>query len=260
MSLTTENKNTEDLPELTEFELQMYARQLQLPEFGIAEQRKLKAATVMLSRVGGLGGSVAIMLARAGVGKLVVAHGGVIEPENLNRMFLAYREHLGRPRSDVFRETLLRINPDLKVVAVNENVTEQNVVSLTTQADIIVDSAPEFAERYLMNREAVRQHKPIVMAAMSGLEGYLTTILPGKTPCLSCLYPEPPDYWDVLGFPVMATSATFVASIAAMEVIKLITGYGETLAGQLLYCDLSTNVFQRMQVVRRADCAVCGGA
>ncbi len=259
MNLRAKSKSTENLPELTEFERQMYARQLQLPEFGISEQRKLKAATVMLSRVGGLGGTVAILLARSGVGKLVVAHGGIIEPENLNRMFLAYREHLGRPRSEVFRETLLRINPDMKVVAVNENVTEQNVVSLTTQADVIVDSAPAFEERYLMNREAVRQNKPLVMAAMSGLEGYLTTILPGKTPCLSCIYPDPPEYWDVLGFPVMATSATFLASIAAMEVIKLITGYGETLAGQLLYCDLSTNVFQSMQVERRADCAVCNG-
>jgi molybdopterin-synthase adenylyltransferase len=259
MGLGAESMDTENLPELTEFERQMYARQLQLPEFGMAEQRKLKAATVMLSRVGGLGGTVAILLARAGIGGLVLAHDGVIEPENLNRMFLAYREHLGRPRSEVFRETLLRINPDLKIVAVNENVTEQNVARLAAQADIIVDSAPAFEERYLMNREAIRQNKPLIMAAMSGLEGYVTTILPGKTPCLSCLYPEPPEYWDVLGFPVMATSATLVASVAAMEVIKLLTGHGETLAGQLLYCDLSTNVFQRMQVVRRADCAVCKG-
>src|ERR1700687_2988525 len=172
MGLGAESMNTEDLPELTEFELQMYARQLQLPEFGMAEQRKLKASTVMLSRVGGLGGTVAILLARAGIGGLVLAHDGVIEPENLNRMFLAYREHLGRPRSEVFRETLLRINPDLKIVAVNENITEQNVARLAAQADIIVDSAPAFEERYLMNREAIRQNKPLIMAAMSGLEGY----------------------------------------------------------------------------------------
>lgn len=259
MSLGAEGVGAGNLPELSEFELQMYARQLQLPEFGIAEQRKLKAATVMLSRVGGVGGTVALLLARAGIGGVVLAHDGIIEPENLNRMFLAFREHLGRPRSEVFRETLLRINPDLKIVAVNENVTEKNVMRLAAHADIIVDSAPEFEERYLMNREAIRQNKPLVMAAMSGLEGYVTTILPGKTPCLSCLYPEPPEYWNALGFPVMATSATLVASVAAMEVIKLLTGHGETLAGQLLYCDLSTNVFQRMQVVRRADCAVCKG-
>lgn len=257
MSLIAER---EELPQLSEFELKLFARQLQLPDFGLESQQKLKAATVMISRVGGLGGTVAMLLARAGIGGLVLAHNGVIEHENLNRMHLAFREHLGKPRIEVFRETLLKINPELKLVCEPDNVTEENASRLVAQADIVVDGSPSFEERYLMNREAVRQNKPLVMAAMSGLEGYATTILPGTTPCLSCIYPEPPEYWTVLGFPVIATSSVLVATIAAMEAIKLITGYGETLAGQLLYCDLSSNIFQRMQIEPRPDCAVCGPA
>ena len=157
MNLTTEFTKARDLPELSEFEEHVYARQLQLPDFGMTAQRKLKASTVMISRVGGLGGTVAMLLARAGVGGFVLAHDGVIEHENLNRMHLAFREHLGKPRIDVFRETLLRINPDLRLVTENNNVMEGNVCSLVEQADIIADGAPAFEERYLMNREAVRQ-------------------------------------------------------------------------------------------------------
>ncbi|HET7831372.1 MAG TPA: HesA/MoeB/ThiF family protein [Gallionella sp.] len=260
MNSPAEHKELNELPPLSEFELQLYARQLTLPEFGLEAQQKLKAATVMISRVGGLGGTVAMLLARAGVGSLVLAHDGVIEHENLNRMHLAFREDLGKPRIEVFRETLLKINPDLRLVCEPENVTEANAARLVAQADIVVDGSPSFEERYAMNREAVRQNKPLVMAAMSSLEGYASTFLPGETPCLSCIYPEPPEYWTVLGFPVIATSSVLVATIAAMEVIKLVTGYGETLAGQLLYCDLSSNIFQRMQIERRHDCEVCGAA
>jgi molybdopterin/thiamine biosynthesis adenylyltransferase len=245
---------------LTAFELSVYERQIQLPDFGAAAQLQLKSASVMISRVGGLGGTVAMLLARAGVGKLVLAHDGVVEHENLNRMQLAFREHLGEPRIDVFRDTLTRINPELEIVTEDDNVNSDNASALAEQADVIVDGAPLFEERYAMNAAAVRGKKPLVMAAMFGLESYVTTIVPGRTPCLSCIYPSPPEYWNVRVFPVIAPSSSMVASIAAMEAIKLITGYGEPLFGQLLYGDLSTNTFKRLSIERRPDCPVCGMA
>jgi molybdopterin/thiamine biosynthesis adenylyltransferase len=244
-------------PELTDFEYQLYERQLALPGFGVPGQLLLKKATVMVSRVGGLGGTVALQLARAGIGRLVLAHDGVIEPENLNRMLLAFHEHLDQPRVEVFRETLLRINPQLEVIIEANNVQPSNVSRLVSLADLVVDGAPLFEERYLMNQEAVRQQKPLVMAAMFGLEGYVTTIFPGVTPCLSCIYPEAPASWNVKVFPVIVPSSAFVATIAAMEVIKVLTGCGETLANQLLYSDLTTNTFRRLRVQRWADCPVC---
>lgn len=250
-------KHEEELPGLSTFEQHLFARQMMLPSFGELGQKKLRGASVMISRVGGLGGTAAMLLARAGVGKLVLAHGGTFEHADLNRMHLAFREHLGLARMPAFIETLQHINPDVELVSHSDNVNAENVEELMAQADVVLDAAPDFVERYVMNTEAVRTSKPLVMAAMSGLEGYVTTIRPGQTPCLSCLFPVPPHYWDVLGFPVIAPTPACLASMAAMEVIKLITGCGETLDGQLLYCDMSNNNFSKLRVARRSDCTVC---
>jgi len=246
------------LPELDEFDYQRYERQLPIPGFGEAGQRQLKGASVLISRVGGLGGTVASLLARAGVGQLVLAHDGVVEAENLHRMPLAFYADLDQPRIEVFCQTLKRINPQLKLIATPENMHSDNAAGLVAQADVIVDGAPLFAERYVMNRESVHQRKPLVMAAQYGLEGYVTTFLPGVTACLACVYPAPPEHWNLRCFPVIAPSSTLVATLAAMEVIKLLTGCGATLAHQLLYCDLTNTIFQRLQISRRPDCAVCG--
>jgi molybdopterin/thiamine biosynthesis adenylyltransferase len=245
------------LPQLSEFEEKLFERQMSLPSFGIEAQQRLKAASVFISRVGGLGGTVAMLLARAGVGKLVLAHGGLIEHENLNRMHLAFREHLGVPRMQAFTDTLRRINPDMKLVAVGEHVHRNNIGHLVAEADILVDASPDFEERYCINAEAVRVGKTLVMAAMSGLECYATTIVPKNTPCLSCLYPIQPDGWDVLGFPVIGASSTFIAGLAAMEVVKSITMCGVPLEGFLFYGDLGNNTFSKFNVKRRADCRVC---
>ncbi|MES2936794.1 MAG: HesA/MoeB/ThiF family protein [Pseudomonadota bacterium] len=247
----------EQPPQLSPHEEQVFERQLTLPGFGLEGQRKLKAATVLISRVGGLGGTVAMLLARAGIGRLVLAHGGVVEHENLNRMPLAFAQHLGQPRMAAFVETLGKINPDVALVPCFDNVSDDNVAGLMAQADIVVDASPDFAERYCINAEAVRTRKPVVMAAMNGLECYATTIRPGETPCLACIYPSAPEGWEVTGFPVIAPSSSTIASIAAMEVIKALTGYGRPLENKLLYCDLENNTFSTFNIRRQPDCGVC---
>jgi molybdopterin/thiamine biosynthesis adenylyltransferase len=156
-----------------------------------------------------------------------------------------------------FVETLGKINPDVALVPCFDNVDESNVAGLMAQADIVVDASPDFAERYCINAEAVRTRKPVVMAAMNGLECYATTIRPGETPCLACIYPAPPEGWEVTGFPVIAPSSSLIASIAAMEVIKALTGYGRPLANKLLYCDLESNAFSTFNIRRQPDCGVC---
>lgn len=257
MAATAFLTKEQPLADLTRYEERVYERQLSLDGFGLQGQRRLKAASVMISRVGGLGGTVAMLLARAGIGKLVLAHDGVVEHENLNRMNLAFSRHLEQPRIEAFRETLASINPNVQLVTCDENICDANVRSLVSQADLIVDASPDFNERYCMNREAVRVRKPLVMAAMYALECYATTIHPTETPCLACIYPEPPEGWNVLGFPVIAPSSSTIASIAAMEVVKTLAGFGQTLRNQLFYCDLETNHFSRLNVKRRINCPVC---
>lgn len=245
--------------DFSQLELERYSRQIRIEGFGIEAQRRLKAATVMISRVGGVGGTIAMNLARAGVGRLIIVHGGKIVGEYLNRMQLALPSDIGRPCTEVFVERLEAMNPDMEVIPVPENVSEDNVAELVAKADLVADGAPLFEERYLMNAEAVRQGKPLVMAAMYNTEGYVTTIEPGKTPCLACIFPKKPDYWtNIKVFPAIGPSPVIVGSMAAMEAIKVITGYGTPLKNKLWFFDLETNITKLIGIHRRPDCPVCG--
>ncbi len=239
-------------------ELARYEWQMWSPGVGIAGQRKLKAASVLISRIGGVGGTVAYYLAAAGIGRLVLAHAGDIRPDDLNRQLLMTTDGIGQPRIESAKRRLRELNPHVEVVGVRENFTEGNAASLVSQADIIVDAAPLFAERFLMNREGVRQRKPLVEAAMYDFEGQVATLIPGQTACLACLYPEPPPHWK-REFPVFGAVAGTVAATAATEVIKLITGVGETLAGSLLRINLRNPEFRRFPIPRDPACVVCGG-
>jgi molybdopterin/thiamine biosynthesis adenylyltransferase len=174
-------------------------------------------------------------------------------------MPLANQQDVGRQCITVFEEKLRAINPSVKLVTEASNITSENVARLVEQADVVVDGAPLFEERYLMNQQAVAQGKPLVTAAMFGTDAYLTTIIPGKTPCMTCLFPEKPPDWNSIGvFPALGPCPRLVGSLAAMEVIKLLSGYGECLTGRLWFCDLSINLFRSFAVERRADCRVCG--
>lgn len=243
--------------ELTDTERAVYEWQMWVPGFGEAGQRALKAATVLVSRCGGLGGVVAYELAAAGVGRLVIAHAGNVRPSDLNRQLLMTHDWIGRPRVESAARRLCELNPFLEIVPVPENVSEANAERLVGQVDLVVDCAPLFEERLLMNREAVRQNKPLVECAMYDLEARITTVRPGETPCLSCLYPEPPASWK-REFPVFGAVSGTVACLGAMEAIKVLAGLGEPLYGQLLCCDLREMTFRRLTVARNPKCPVCG--
>lgn len=245
------------LSELSPDERKRYEWQLSVPDFGEEGQRRLKSASVLVSRIGGVGGSVAMQLAAAGIGRLVLAHAGNVRLDDLNRQLLMTTDWIGQPRVESAARRLRELNPNVEIEMVAENVNESNASELVGRCDVVVSAAPLFSERFLMNREAVRQRKPLVDSAMYELEGRLTTIVPGQTPCLSCLYPEPPPNWK-REFPVFAAVASTVASLAAMEVIKVIAGVGEPLAGRLLTMDLRDMSFRSLPIARLADCLVCG--
>lgn len=242
---------------LTELEKATYEWQMWVPDFGKKGQEKLKQASVLISRVGGVGGVVAYELAAAGIGKLVLAHGGNVKPSDLNRQILMTYDWLGKSRVESAARRLRELNPNIEIVAVAENISESNIESLVGQVDLIVDCAPLFQERFLMNSEAVRQGKPIVECAMYELEAQITTIIPGKTPCLSCLYPTEPTAWK-RQFPVFGAVSGAIACLGAMEAIKVIAGLGEPLLGKLLMCDLRDMNFRKINIQRRLDCPVCG--
>ena len=164
---------------------------------------------------------------------------------------------IGKPRVESARRRLLELNPRLEIVAVPENVSPENVDRLLEQADLVIDCAPLFPERFAMNAAAVRQGKPLVECAMYELEAQLTSIIPGRTPCLQCIYPAAPPTWT-RQFPVFGAVAGSVGCLAAMEAIKLISGLGQPLLGRMLRYDLRTMQFHQLQFRPRVDCSVCG--
>ncbi len=242
---------------LTEDELARYEWQIWTPGFGREGQEKLRGAAALVSRCGGLGSPVAYELAAAGLGRLVIAHGGKVKPSDLNRQLLMTTDWLGKPRAESARRRLLDLNPTVAVEGVPENICEENAAELVSKVDIVVSAAPLFPERLLMNREAVRQGKVLVEAAMYDTDANITTVIPGKTPCLACLYRENPPAWK-REFPVFGAVSGTVACIAAMEVIKSVSGFGKLLAGELLMIDLRNMTFRKMKTRRNPDCPVCG--
>jgi molybdopterin/thiamine biosynthesis adenylyltransferase len=252
-----EPKSTPNPKPLTEEDRSIYEWQMWVPDFGEAGQERLKGASVRISRVGGLGSVVAYELAAAGVGTLVLAHAGNVKPSDLNRQLLMTHDWLGKPRVESARRRLLELNPRLNIVAVPRNLSESNAADLVRQADLIVDCAPLFDERFAMNRQAVEQGKPMVECAMYELEAQITTILPGQTPCLACLYPEPPHAWK-REFPVFGAVSGTVGCLAAMEAIKLLGRFGEPLAGKMLCFDLRDMTFARRKLNRNPACPICG--
>ncbi|MBV6498561.1 MAG: Protein HesA, vegetative [Prosthecobacter sp.] len=245
------------LPELTENDRALYEWQMWVPGVGEEGQRRLKGASVLVSRVGGLGGLVALELAAAGVGRLVLAHGGPLQRSDLNRQLLQTRSQVGKSRMESILRRLGELNPDCELIGIAENVSAENADGLVAQADIVVDAAPLFQERLALNTAAHRAGKPMVECAMHGMEASVTTFLPGRTGCLGCYVPEVPPSWK-RQFPVFGAVSGTAACIGAMEVIKLITGIGEPLAGEMLCMNLEKVSFRRVKLPHRKDCQVCG--
>ncbi|MCM4151034.1 HesA/MoeB/ThiF family protein [Arenibacter sp. N53] len=244
------------MEKLTKEELSIYEWQLDVPGHGKEGQERLKNSTVLVSRCGGLGSVVAYELAAAGVGTLVLAHAGNVKPSDLNRQLLMTHDWLGKPRIESVERRLRELNPNINIIGVPENINEDNVANLVGMADVVVDGAPLFEERFLMNREAVRQGKPLVDCAMYELEAQITTIVPGETACLSCLYPAQPAAWQ-RRFPVFGAVSGTVACLGAMEAIKLISGFGEALKNRLLTMDLRTMTFNTINIQTRKGCEIC---
>jgi molybdopterin/thiamine biosynthesis adenylyltransferase len=246
------------LPPLTAAERERYAWQLDIPGHGEKGQRKLKAATVLISRIGGVGGTAALQLAAAGAGRLILAHAGPLRLDDLNRQLLMRTGGIGRPRMETAVRTIHELNPEVNVTGIGENVSAENAERLVAMADVVIDAAPLFQERLALNAACVTLGKPMVEAAMHGLEFSVTVFHPSHPGCLACLCPEPPGWWT-RRFPVLGAVSGTAGAIAAMEAIKIITGAGEPLVGKMLAGDLGTGRIRTMDLAPEPACKVCAG-
>lgn len=242
---------------LSDSDRRIYEWQLDVPGFGDQGQEKLRNATALVSRVGGLGGPLAFSLAAAGIGKIIIAHDGDLRENDLNRQILMHHDGLGDSRHEQAAATLKRFNPNIEVESVGENITEENVVGLVEKSDIVFSCAPLFEERLLMNREAVRQKKILVDGAMFNMEGQVLACRGGETTCLACLVDSPPEGWQ-RRFPVIGALSAMIAQIAALEGIKLLSGLGEAQTDTLIHVDSLSMNMRKIKVQRNPNCRHCG--
>lgn len=237
--------------------LDRFDRQLGVPGLGPAQQRRLRAATVVVAGVGGVGGAAATYCAAAGVGRLELVHPGDLELPDLNRQTLMRPDAIGRSRVRTAAATLRRHFPDVEVVAHDVGIADERVPGLVDRADVVVDARHNFPERYLLNRLCRERGVPAVVAAMSGVELQLLTSVAGG-PCWRCVFPQPDPGWEPLGFRVLGAVAGTAGCLAAAEAVKLLTGAGSVLRGRVLFGDLWSMTFRPVPVRRTPGCPDCG--
>jgi len=237
---------------LNEEELKRYQRQMLI--FGETGQEKLKGAKVFIAGAGGLGSSVAIYLAVAGIGKIAIADHDTVELSNLNRQILHRDSEIGRKKADSAGEKLTGLNPNIEVVVTSLTIEPGNVDKLVGDADLIVDAMDNFPTRYLLNKAALTRNVPFFFGAVNGFYGQTTTIIPGKTACLRCIFPAPPP---AAVFPVVGATPGIIGCIQATEVIKYIVGSGSLLENRLLIWDGLQAMADEVLLRRNPECEDC---
>ena len=238
---------------LSERERERYGRQILL--FGEEGQERLKEAEIFIAGAGGLGSPVSIYLAVAGVGTLTVVDSDVVDQTNLNRQILHRDRDIGERKAVSAGEKLRELNPDVNIRALDTHIGEENAGVLVGEADGIVDAMDNFPTRYLLNRVAIAKGIPLFHGAIRGMYGQATTIIPGKTPCLACIFPKAPP-GEV--FPVVGVTPGLIGMVQATEVLKFLLGEGDLLANRLLLWDGMLAQASEIRVERNPHCRECG--
>ncbi len=245
----------------TRDQLQRYSRHFLIPEVGESGQGKLLDSKVLLIGAGGLGSPAGLYLAAAGVGTIGIIDSDIVDLSNLQRQVLHTTDSVGTPKTESAREMITKLNPDVRVVLYQERLSNENVVDLVRDYDIILNGADNFPTRYLLNDACVMLGKTIVDGCIFRFEGQVTVFQPGVGPCYRCLFPEPPPAelapsCDQAG--VLGVLPGTVGMLQATEVIKLILGQGEPLVGRLLTYDALEATFRVLRVARDPECPACG--
>ena len=245
---------------LTSDQRTRYARHVRLPEIGETGQLKLLGARVLLVGAGGLGSAAALYLAAAGVGTIGVVDDDVVDSSNLQRQILHNIDRVGMPKVESARETLLALNPDVKVETHQDRLVAANALSIMGGYDVVVDGGDNFPTRYLVNDASLHLRVPVVHGSIFRFEGQAAVFMPYDGPCYRCLHPEPPP-------PELAPSCAeagvlgvlpgVIGSIQAMEAIKLLLDIGDTLSGRLLVYDALEQDFMTVAVSRDRSCPAC---
>lgn len=254
------------MTELSEEDFRRYARHLILDEVGEEGQEKLLAARVLVVGAGGLGSPLLLYLAAAGIGTIGIADHDRVDLTNLQRQIVHDTAGIGRLKVESAREAVLRLNPGIRVETWAERLTAGNAAGIIGNYDLVADGSDNFATRYLLNEECLRQKKTLVGAALSPFEGQISTFKPylgAGHPCYRCLFPEAPPQdliprCETAG--ILGAVAGVAGTIQAVEVLKELLGIGESLSGTLLIYDALRAGFHRIRFAKDGDCPCCAGS
>ncbi len=246
---------------LTPDELRRYARHLVLPQVGLAGQERLKASSVLIVGLGGLGSPAALYLAAAGVGRIGLVDFDRVDESNLQRQVLHGTAAVGTPKTESARARLHDLNPHVELRVHDEPFTTANALALVGAYDVVVDGTDQFATRYLVNDACVLAGKPNIYGSVHRFEGQVSVFATADGPCYRCLFPEPPAAGTVPNCAeggVLGVLPGIIGAMQAAEAIKLMCGLGAPLVGRLLHFDALTMQAREVSFDRDTACPMCG--
>jgi len=236
---------------------------MMIPEIGSEGQELLKNSRIFVAGLGGLGSVSSFYMAAAGVGMLNIVDMDVVEIGNLNRQILHGTGDISRSKASSALETLKDLNPDCHVTAFEKEITEATIDELGKNADVILDATDNMETRRILNRFSIKKKIPYIYGGIDGFYGMVSTFLPGKTPCLECLFPggisKKRDSEKKHKIAAIGPVPGIVASIQSMEALKQILGMSESLLkNRLLYIDARTMSFEKIEIEKNPNCPACG--
>ena len=246
---------------LSNEEVERYSRHLIMPEVGMAGQKKLKAASVLLIGAGGLGSPLALYLTAAGIGRIGLVDYDVVDYTNLQRQIIHGTKDVGRPKLESAKESMLAINPFVQVDTYEVALTSANALEILAPYDIIIDGTDNFPTRYLTNDACVLLGKPNVYGSIFRFEGQLSVFYAKEGPCYRCLFPEPPPPGSVPSCAeggVLGILPGTIGAMQATEAIKLILGIGDSMIGRLVLYDALNMEVTEVKLRKNPNCPVCG--
>jgi molybdopterin-synthase adenylyltransferase len=241
-------------------QLLRYSRQIMLSDIDIEGQEKLLAARVLIVGLGGLGSPVAMYLAAAGVGHLFLADFDAVDLTNLQRQIAHTTNSISENKAQSAAKTLRELNPEIQITCIEKMMDADSLFEQIEQVGVVVDCTDNFQTRFAINAACVAAKVPLVSGAAIRLEGQVSVFdaRDEKSPCYRCLYEESADDLTCVANGVLAPLVGVIGSVQALETIKLICGFGTTLAGRLLLFDAKHTEWREIKLTKDSHCPVCG--
>lgn len=246
----------------TDEQLERYSRHLILKGLGVTGQKRLLDASVLIVGAGGLGSPAALYLAAAGVGRIGLVDGDVVDLSNLQRQIIHTTVGVGTPKVESAAAAIRALNPDVTVETHHTTLDAGNVADLIAPYDLVIDATDNFAAKFLINDACVLAGKPFIHAGVVGFAGQVMDVVPGAGPCYRCIFRDMPAAGEVPSCReagVLGAVVGVIGSLEATEAVKLIAGVGEPLVARMLTVDALTMNVRRVPLPKRVpDCPVCG--